>query len=127
MERVSAFVGKYWKIYLVAAVLCAVCDRIGTVRINTPIGTFTFFSLLFTTVIAGLLGQDILKVFTVEESETAGALVLVVLAPFMAKMGVSAGANLSKLVAVSPALILQEFGNLGTIFLSLPLALLLGL
>ena len=75
MERVSAFVGKYWKIYLVAAVLCAVCDRIGTVRVNTPIGTFTFFSLLFTTVIAGLLGQDILKVFTVEESETAGALV----------------------------------------------------
>lgn len=127
MEKVSAFVRKYWKIYLVAAILCAVCDYVGTLRINTPIGTFTFFSLLFTTILASLLGQDILKVFTVEESETAGALVLVILAPFMAKMGVSAGANLSKLVAVSPALILQEFGNLGTIFLSLPLALLLGL
>ena len=120
MEKVSGAVRKYWKIYLVAAILCAVCDRIGTLRINTPIGTFTFFSLLFTTIIASLLGQALLKVFTEEESETAGALVLMILAPFMAKMGVSAGANLSKLVAVSPALILQEFGNLGTIFLSLP-------
>ena len=39
----------------------------------------------------------------------------------------AAGANLSKLVAVGPTLILQEFGNLGTIFISLPIALLLGL
>lgn len=45
----------------------------------------------------------------------------------MAKMGISAGGNLAKLVAVGPALLLQEFGNLGTILLSLPLALLLGL
>ncbi|MFR2691585.1 MAG: DUF3100 domain-containing protein [Enterocloster bolteae] len=28
---------------------------------------------------------------------------------------------------MGPALILQEFGNLGTIFISLPIALLLGL
>ena len=33
----------------------------------------------------------------------------------------------SQQVAVGPALLLQEFGNLGTILLSLPLALLLGL
>ena len=50
-----------------------------------------------------------------------GSLVLVALAPFMAKMGVSAGANLAKLVAVGPALLLQEFGNLGTILSHCPL------
>ena len=33
----------------------------------------------------------------------------------------------AKLVSVGPALLLQEFGNLGTILLSMPLALLLGL
>lgn len=45
----------------------------------------------------------------------------------MAKMGISSGANVAKLVSVGPALLLQEFGNLGTILLSMPLALLLGL
>lgn len=127
MEKFSAFVRKYWKIYIVAAIICLICDKIGTVKISTGIGTFTFFSLLFATIIGSLLGRDLLKLFTVEESETAGMLVLIVLGPFMAKMGISAGNNLPSLLAVSPALILQEFGNLGTIFLSLPLALLLGL
>lgn len=127
MAKVSAFIRQYWKVYVVAAIICFVCDNIGTVTLKTGIGTFTFFSLLFATIIGSLLGQDLLKVFSVEESETAGALVLIILGPFMAKMGVSAGANLPSLVSVSPALVLQEFGNLGTIFLSLPLALLLGL
>src|SRR5699024_5921317 len=74
-----------------------------------------------------ILGTHVLKFCTKEESELSGSLVLITLAPFMAKMGISAGANLSKLVAVGPALILQEFGNLATILFSLPLALLLGL
>ena len=42
---------------------------------------------------------------------------LAALAPFMAKM--------AKLAALGPALILQEFGNLGSIFISLPIASLL--
>ena len=127
MEKVSGFIKEYGKVYIVAAIICFICDNIGTVTLQTSIGTFTFFSLLFATIIGSLLGKDILKLFSVEESETAGALVLIVLGPFMAKMGISAGSNLPSLVAVSPALLLQEFGNLGTIFLSLPLALLLGL
>ena len=65
--------------------------------------------------------------FKTEECKIGGSLVLVVLAPFMAKMGISSGANVAKLVSVGPALLLQEFGNLGTILLSMPLALLLGL
>ena len=44
-----------------------------------------------------------------------------------AKLGAAAGPNLPKLIAAGPALILQEFGNLGTIFLGLPVALLLGM
>ncbi len=83
--------------------------------------------MVFATIIGGLFGPDLLKLFTMEESGAAGAMVLVCLAPFMAKMGVGAGANLARLVEVGPALLLQEFGNLGTILISLPVALLLGL
>ena len=127
MEKLKIVIKKYWKIYLAALVISAVCDLIGTVKLNIGVGTFTLFPMVFAVIFGGLLGPDIFKVFKTEECKIGGSLVLVVLAPFMAKMGISSGANVAKLVSVGPALLLQEFGNLGTILLSMPLALLLGL
>ena len=127
MEKLKTVINKYWKVYVVALILATVCDLIGTLKFNIGIGTLTLFPMVFATIFGGLLGPDAFKLFKTEESKLGGSLVLVALAPFMAKMGISAGGNLAKLVAVGPALLLQEFGNLGTILLSLPLALLLGL
>lgn len=47
--------------------------------------------------------------------------------PFIAKLGINAGANLEEVISAGPALLFQEVGNLGTIFLALPIAILLGL
>jgi hypothetical protein len=127
MLKLKSVVRRYWKVYVVALILAAICDSIGILKFNVGIGTLTIFPMVFATILGGMLGPDAFKIFNTEESKLGGSLVLVVLAPFMAKMGVSAGANLAKLVELGPALILQEFGNLGTIFLSLPFALLLGL
>lgn len=113
MEKLKIVIKKYWKIYLAALVISAVCDLIGTVKLNIGVGTLTLFPMVFAVIFGGLLGPDIFKVFKTEECKIGGSLVLVVLAPFMAKMGISSGANLAKLVSVGPALLLQEFGNLG--------------
>ena len=112
MEQVRAVVKKYGKVYLIAVILAVICDTIGTVNINIGIGTLTLFPMVFAVIFGGCLGPDALKLFSKEESKIGGELVLVALAPFMAKMGVSAGGNLAKIVEVGPALILQEFGNL---------------
>ena len=117
MEKLKAVINKYWKVYVAALIIAAVCDLIGTLKFNIGIGTLTLFPMVFATIFGGLLGPDAFKLFKTEESKLGGSLVLVALAPFMAKMGISAGGNLAKLVAVGPALLL----------LSLPLALLLGL
>ena len=45
----------------------------------------------------------------------------------MAKYGTLVGPSLPKILAASPALILQEFGNLGTILLGIPVAVFIGL
>lgn len=127
MSKLKDIFKKYWKVYIIALVLAAICDSIGTLKFDIGIGTLTIFPMVFATVMGGMLGPDAFKLFNTEESKLGGSLVLVALAPFMAKMGVSAGANLAKLVEVGPALILQEFGNLATIFIALPLALVLGL
>ncbi|MDY0394634.1 DUF3100 domain-containing protein [Virgibacillus halophilus] len=52
---------------------------------------------------------------------------LVTIAPFMAKVGVLAGANLPKLIDVGPALAFQELGHIGTMMIALPIALMLGI
>lgn len=127
MKKLKAVIKKYWKIYVAALAIAVVCDLIGTLKFNIGIGTLTLFPMVFATIFGGLLGPDAFKLFKTDESQLGGSLVLVVLAPFMAKMGISSGANLAKLISVGPALLLQEFGNLGTILFSLPLALFLGL
>ncbi|MGF7057686.1 DUF3100 domain-containing protein [Brassicibacter mesophilus] len=127
MPNVENAIKKYLKVYVIALILAVIFDSLGTLKFNIGVGTIVILPMVFATIIGGLLGPDSFKVFNMEESKLGGSLVLVTLAPFMAKMGVSAGANLAKLVEVGPALLLQEFGNLGTILISLPLALLLGL
>ena len=52
---------------------------------------------------------------------------IVAICPFIAKLGINAGASIETVISAGPALLLQEFGNLGTIFLAMPIALLLGL
>lgn len=96
MEKLKIVIKKYWKIYLAALVISAVCDLIGTVKLNIGVGTLTLFPMVFAVIFGGLLGPDIFKVFKTEECKIGGSLVLVVLAPFMAKMGISSGANLDK-------------------------------
>ena len=112
MEKLKIVIKKYWKIYLAALVISVICDLIGTLKLNIGIGTLTLFPMVFAVIFGGLLGPDIFKLFKSDECKIGGSLVLVVLAPFMAKMGISSGANLAKLVSVGPALLLQEFGNL---------------
>lgn len=126
METKNAF-QRNWKLYTGALLLAFCAALIGPINIPLKIGSITFSPSIFAIIGGGLLGPDLIKLFNEEESRKAASNVLFALAPFMAKMGISAGANLSKLVDVGPALLLQEFGNVGTILLSLPLALLLGL
>ncbi len=126
MESVNP-IKRYGKLVLLAIVIAVVADAIGSIKINIGIGTLVIFPLVVATVIGGTLGPDLLKVFKTSECQDAGDLVLVVIAPFMARMGVSAGANLPKLLEAGPALLLQELGNIGTIVFSLPLAIILGL
>ena len=127
MENKSTPLNRYRKLVAIAIIIAIIADLIGTIKLNIGIGDLVIFPLVIATIIGGIMGPDLLKIFKESECRDAGDLVLVVIAPFMARMGVSAGGNLSKLVDVGPALILQELGNLGTVVLSLPLALLLGL
>lgn len=118
---------KYWKVFLIAVILMLIADSIGPISVTLPFGKVSMFPLIFAIILGCLFGPDILRIVDEEQCKFAGSMVMVVMAPYMVKMGIGAGHNLGQLIELGPALILQEFGNLGTIFLTLPIALLLGI
>ena len=67
MEKLKIVIKKYWKIYLAALVISAVCDLIGTVKLNIGVGTLTLFPMVFAVIFGGLLGPDIFKLFKSDE------------------------------------------------------------
>ncbi|MDO5409403.1 MAG: DUF3100 domain-containing protein [Lachnospiraceae bacterium] len=116
-----------WKIYLAAVIFICIADSIGQIRIPLGPGTLILFPIFYSIILGILSGPQIGKIFKKKEVKAASKLVIVCICPFIAKLGINAGASIEVVISAGPALLLQELGNLGTIFLSLPIALLFGL
>ena len=116
-----------WKIYLAALVFIIIADSIGQIRIPVGPGVLILFPIFYSIFLGILSGPQITKFFDNKAVTAASKLVIVCICPFIAKLGINAGANIETVISAGPALLLQEFGNLGTILLSLPVALYFGL
>lgn len=60
------------------------------------------------------------------ESEAASGTMLLFIGPLLAKLAIASGHSINEILAVGPAILLQEFGNVATVIVALPLALLFG-
>lgn len=118
---------KEWKIYLAAVIFIIIADSIGQIKVPVGPGTLILFPIFYSILLGVLSGPQVTRIFKKKEVKAASKLVIVCICPFIAKLGINAGASFETVIQAGPALLLQEFGNLGTIFLSLPFALLLGL
>lgn len=116
-----------YKIYLLALLFIAAADSIGQIQIPLGPGKFILFPIFYSLILGILSGPQVTKIIGSRQGKAASKLVIVAICPFIAKLGINAGASLEVVLSAGPALILQEFGNLGTILLAMPLALLLGL
>ena len=116
-----------YKIYLLALLFIAIADSIGQIQIPLGPGKFILFPIFYSLILGILSGPQVTKIIGSKQVKAASKLVIVAICPFFAKLGINAGASLEVILSAGPALILQEFGNLGTILLAMPLALLLGL
>lgn len=126
MERVKA-IAKNWPLHVTMLVVIIICEAINTIKIPTPLGNILFLPMLFAMVF-GLVLYLIKPVTWVkeEQSKLSSDFVVIGIGIFLAKVAVNSGAQLDQVIKAGPALILQEFGNLGTIILALPFALILG-
>ena len=104
-----------YKIFLLAFVFIVIADSIGQIQVPLGPGTLILFPIFYSLIMGVLSGPEVLKIFKNKEVKAAS------------KLGINAGASLEVILSAGPALVLQEIGNLGTILLALPFALLLGL
>ena len=108
-------------------VIMVIAELIGTIKItmNGARGggiSFSLIPMLFAILIGIILGGA--KKIKKETMITASPYISICVMFLIVKLSCSIGPSWSKIVAAGPALILQEFGNLGTIIFSMPLAVL---
>jgi Protein of unknown function (DUF3100) len=120
-----------------------ICLVLATVVIAEGIGirplpvtdsiTITILPLVFAVLLTMVLGipawrKGILRrVYSRRNVGFSGAFLIIIMLPLMARYGADVAPRLGEIVSIGWVFLLQELGNLGTVLLGLPIALLLGL
>lgn len=115
------------KLHLIVLVLVVIAELIGNISISVGVGKIVLLPMMYALVLGVLTAPRFTKISGDKEIKKASSLLGVTLMLLMARYGTLVGPSLPKIIASSPALILQEFGNLGTIIIGVPLAVFLGL
>lgn len=122
-ERIRA----EWKVYLLAFLFILIADNIGQIEIPFGKGKFILFPIFYAIILGVISGPQVTKIVNNKHVKAASKLVVVGIAPFIVKLGITAGANIETIWNAGPAVLLHGFGNLFGIFLALPVVLLLGM
>lgn len=112
-----------WKLHSLVLVLTLVAELIGKWKFNFGILAFSLFPMLYVLIFGCILGG--MKLIPQKMMEESSSYITISVTLVTAKIGSSIGPNLPALVKAGPALIFQEFGNLGTALLALPIAVLI--
>ena len=90
-----------WIIYLLAFVFILIADSIGQVRFPVWKGTFIIFPIFFSLALGLLTGPNVLKILDNKKVKAAGSLVGIAILPFIAKLGINAGAQIETVLKVA--------------------------
>ena len=116
-----------WKIYIIALVFAVIASAIGQIAVPVGPGQLILFPIFYSLILGILSGPSVAKIFKKPEVKAASKLVIVGICPFIAKLGINAGASLETVISAGPALFSHAFGDILTILVALPVALALGL
>lgn len=116
-----------YKLFLSVLAVTIVAEMIGTVKIPAGPGTITLLPMIYAMIICLVLYLiKPIKFLKERQSDTASSLISIGITLLIAKISITSGVGINDIIKAGPALILQNFGNLGTIVFALPVALLLG-
>lgn len=116
---------KDWKLSLIVFAIILLSEKIGLQKI--PLGavlSISLFPMLYS-MIFGMISY-FLKLAKIEQSDHAQNLIFLAILPLIARLGMMIGPSLPRIIDMGFALLLQEFGHIGTILIAMPIGLLLG-
>jgi hypothetical protein len=118
---------KDYKLHMTILVSIIIAEYIGMYTLNLGGIRIVLMPLLYSLVlaVACYLAKPITWIKE-EQSSKASTIMMLLIGPLLAKLAIASGQNIEIIFNAGPALLLQEVGNLGTIFVALPVALLLG-
>ena len=114
---------KDWKVHVLCGVMVLACELVGMHAFKFGPLSFTLFPMLYAVILGIILA--LLKAIPHEMMVTASPYITISVLMLGARGAATIGPNLGLIVKSGAALILQELGNLGTIFLSIPVGVLL--
>lgn len=117
-----------WRLHALVVVISLLSEWIGIIRVPIGPGALLLLPLFYAFILALLLNPHLIpavgRVVPQRFSDAASPLILLAIIPFIARFGSTIGPSVEKLIQAGPALILQELGNLGTMLIALPVAVL---
>ncbi|QEL12424.1 DUF3100 domain-containing protein [Kushneria phosphatilytica] len=117
-----------WRLHLAAVILSLIAEAIGIIKIPLGPGTLLLLPLFYAFILGVLLNPHLFsatkRVMPEAVSHAAGPIILLSIMPFIARFGSTIGPAIDQIINAGPALILQELGNLGTMLIALPVAVL---
>lgn len=116
-----------WKLHVIALVIVVICEMIGSMTINTPVGAIVLLPMIYAIAFGIVAGLPKLKLMTLEDQGDSNIVLSIAVLVLLAKVGTTAGPTFFKILNSGLALVLQEFGNVGTALLAIPVGVALGL
>lgn len=117
-----------WQLHVSVLVVTVISELIGIIKLPIGIGAILLLPLLYAFVIGVLINPNVVRKAGAwlgqREVKAASPLIVIAIMPFIAKFGTIIGPSMQQIIDAGPALILQELGNLGTIVLAFPVAVL---
>lgn len=112
---------------LVGALLTVLAELIGAQEVGVGIGTLTLLPLIWGLLLGATVSLQKVRPFPEGAQRIASVAMQIGVLLLTTRLAFMVGENLDVLVQVGPALVLQEIGNLATILIAMPLAVLLGM
>ena len=117
-----------YKLHITVLICVLISQAIGTVTITITSGfKIIILPLIFSLILVTILYlEKHVTWITKKQSKTCGKIMLIIIGPLIAKLAITSGQNIDLLVKTGIAIFLEELGDIGSIFIALPVAWLLG-
>ena len=111
-----------WPVHALCLIMSIIAELIGQQKVHLGILSFTLYPMLYCVLMGIIMGA--INLLPMWMMETASPLITVSILMLGARSIATLGPNLGLIVSSGAALLAQELGNLGTIFLSIPVGVL---